>query len=88
MNVLSLFDGISCGYLALKKVGIDVDKYWASEIEPIMLLNFPYLSFAKKKHPALRLGIFSLVEVRGIALASRLGHRGSGSPLGCHSLPL
>ena len=48
MNVLSLFDGISCGYLALKKVGIDVDKYWASEIEPIMLLNFPYLSFAKK----------------------------------------
>ena len=58
MNVLSLFDGISCGYLALKKVGIDVDKYWASEIEPIMLLNFPYLSFAKKKHPAFRLGIF------------------------------
>lgn len=34
MNVLSLFDGISCGYLALKRVGINVDKYWASEIEP------------------------------------------------------
>lgn len=34
MNVLSLFDGISCGYLALKKVGLQVDKYYASEIEP------------------------------------------------------
>lgn len=34
MNVLSLFDGISCGYLALKKVGVHIDKYYASEIEP------------------------------------------------------
>lgn len=34
MNVLSLFDGIGCGYLALKKAGIQVDKYYASEIEP------------------------------------------------------
>lgn len=34
MNVLSLFDGISCGYLALNKVGIPIDKYYASEIEP------------------------------------------------------
>lgn len=34
MNILSLFDGISCGYLALKKVGIHIDNYYASEIEP------------------------------------------------------
>lgn len=34
MNVLSLFDGISCGYLALKRVGIHIDNYYASEIEP------------------------------------------------------
>lgn len=34
MNVLSLFDGISCGYLALKKAGIQIDNYYASEIEP------------------------------------------------------
>ena len=34
MNVLSLFDGISCGRLALKRAGINVDKYYASEIEP------------------------------------------------------
>ena len=34
MNVLSLFDGISCGHLALERAGIQVDKYYASEIEP------------------------------------------------------
>lgn len=33
MNVLSLFDGISCGKLALKRANIVVDKYYASEIE-------------------------------------------------------
>ena len=33
MNVLSLFDGISCGRLALKKAGIKVDKYYASEVD-------------------------------------------------------
>ena len=33
MNVLSLFDGISCGQLALQKAGIKVDKYFASEID-------------------------------------------------------
>lgn len=34
MNVLSLFDGISCGYAALKRAGIPFDKYYSSEIEP------------------------------------------------------
>lgn len=34
MNVLSLFDGIGCGMLALKQCGIKVDTYFASEIEP------------------------------------------------------
>jgi DNA (cytosine-5)-methyltransferase 3A len=33
MNVLSLFDGISCGQLALEKVGIETENYFASEIE-------------------------------------------------------
>lgn len=33
MNVLSLFDGISCGRVALERAGIEVDKYYASEIE-------------------------------------------------------
>lgn len=33
MNVLSLFDGISCGQLALKRAGIEYDNYYASEID-------------------------------------------------------
>jgi DNA (cytosine-5)-methyltransferase 3A len=33
MNVLSLFDGISCGMIALERVGIKVDNYYASEIK-------------------------------------------------------
>jgi site-specific DNA-cytosine methylase len=33
MNILSLFDGISCGRVALERAGIKVDKYYASEID-------------------------------------------------------
>jgi len=33
MNVLSLFDGISCGMVALDRAGIKVDNYYASEID-------------------------------------------------------
>jgi len=33
MNVLSLFDGMSCLQIALEKAGIKVDKYFASEID-------------------------------------------------------
>jgi len=33
INVLSLFDGISCGQIALERVGVDVDNYFASEID-------------------------------------------------------
>ena len=32
-NVLSLFDGMSCGRIALEKAGINIDKYYASEID-------------------------------------------------------
>ena len=33
MNVLSLFDGMSCGQIALERARIKVDKYFASEIK-------------------------------------------------------
>ena len=33
MKVLSLFDGISCGMVALERAGIKVDKYTAYEID-------------------------------------------------------
>ena len=45
MNVLSLFDGMSCGQLALQKAGIKYDKYFASEIDKdaikVTQHNFP-----------------------------------------------
>jgi len=45
INVLSLFDGMSCGQIALKKLGIEVDSYFASEIDPYGIQvtkdNFP-----------------------------------------------
>lgn len=45
MNVLSLFDGISCGQLALIRSDIKYDKYFASEIEKeaikVTQSNFP-----------------------------------------------
>ncbi len=33
MNILSLFDGISCGQVALNRAGIKYDNYFASEID-------------------------------------------------------
>ena len=33
MNVLSLFDGMSCGQIALNKAGIKYGKYFSSEID-------------------------------------------------------
>lgn len=45
MNVLSLFDGMSCGQIALRELGIKVDNYFASEIDKHAIaqtqLNFP-----------------------------------------------
>lgn len=45
MKVLSLFDGIACGHIALDRVGIPVERYVAYEIEPsamkIALHNYP-----------------------------------------------
>ena len=33
MNVLSLFDDMSCGHIALDKAGVQVDNYFASEVD-------------------------------------------------------
>ena len=45
MNVLSLFDGMSCGQIALEKLGIPVNKYFAAEIDKYAIkvtqANFP-----------------------------------------------
>ena len=45
LKVLSLFDGMSCGQLALQRLGIEVDTYYASEIDKYAIqvtqANFP-----------------------------------------------
>ena len=45
MNVLSLFDGMSCGRIALDRLGIEVDNYYASEIDKyaikVSAANYP-----------------------------------------------
>lgn len=45
INVLSLFDGISCGMVALDKLGIKVHKYVAYEIDHDAII------ISKKNHP-------------------------------------
>ncbi len=45
MKVLSLFDGMSCSHIALDRLGINVDEYYASEIDKYALkvsqANYP-----------------------------------------------
>lgn len=45
INVLSLFDGMSCGQQALERTGIKVSKYYASEIDnhaiTVTMANYP-----------------------------------------------
>ena len=56
MNVLSLFDGMSCGQQALERQGIKVDKYYASEIDKYAI------SITQKNYPGtIQLG--SVVDV-------------------------
>lgn len=45
MKVLSLFDGISCGRVALERAGIKVDRYYASEIDKYAI------QIAQKNYP-------------------------------------
>ena len=45
MNVISFFDGMSCGQIALNKLGVKVENYFASEIDKFAIqqtqYNFP-----------------------------------------------
>lgn len=45
MNVLSLFDGMSCGQIALNRAGVKYDNYFASEIDKpaikVTMANYP-----------------------------------------------
>jgi len=45
INVLSLFDGISCGQVALERAGIKINNYYACEIKKdaiaVTMDNYP-----------------------------------------------
>ena len=63
INVISLFDGISAGQVALQRAGIAVDKYYASEIDKYAI------TVTMKNHP----NTIQIGDVRGVDV-SKLEH--------------
>ncbi len=63
MNVLSLFDGISCGYEALVRAGVAIDVYYASEVD------VDAMDVAKANHP----DIIEIGDVRKVSYDSKKG---------------
>ena len=61
INVLSLFDGMSCGQIALNKLGIEVDNYFASEIDEKAIF------IAQKNYPNTK-QLGSITELNGAEL--------------------
>ena len=78
INVLSLFDGISCGQIALERAMIEVENYFASEIEEraieVTMDNYPNTK---------QLG--NVTKVKGVELP-KIGLLIGGSP--CQSFSL
>jgi site-specific DNA-cytosine methylase len=61
MNVLSLFDGMSCGQQALERAGIKVDNYYASEIDKHAI------SITQKNYPGtIQLGSVVNVDINNL----------------------
>ena len=63
MNVLSLFDGCGMSYVGLKRLGIPVTKYYASEVDP-----YP-IKVAMANHP----DIIQLGDVQHVGIAFKEG---------------
>ena len=61
MNVLSLFDGMSCGQIALERAGIKVDNYYASEIDE------KAIKITQHNYPNTK-QIGSVLDVKGVDL--------------------
>ena len=69
MIVLSLFDGISCGKLALDRAKIKVDKYYASEVNPYAI------KVSKKNHP----DIIHIGDIRKVSYSYGILYTENGS---------
>ena len=57
LRVLSLFDGISCGMVALERAGIPIEKYYASEIDEYAM------KISNKNYPE----IIQLGDIRNVS---------------------
>lgn len=61
MNVLSLFDGISCGQVALERAGIKVSNYYASEIDKYAI------KITQRNHPkTIQLGDIETINLMSL----------------------
>ena len=58
MNVLSLFDGISCAYEAFNRAGVKVANYYACEIDKNAIL------ISNKRHPTIQRPVNDVRELR------------------------
>lgn len=64
MNVLSLFDGMSCGQIALNRAGIKYDNYYASEIDKYAI------QVTQKNYPnTIQLGDITKVKAKLLCLS-------------------
>lgn len=73
MNVLSLCDGMSIAHIALDKIGIHVDKYFAAEIKPIAL------KVTKENYPnTIHIGDVNKVKYKGGILYTENGNYNVG----------
>ena len=81
MNVLSLFDGMSCGRIALDELGIEVNSYFASEV------NKYAIKIAKKNHPnTIQLGDINNLDENTLKQLPKINLLIGGSP--CQNLSI
>lgn len=75
MNVLSLFDGISCGMIALERANIKVDNYYSSEIEKSAI------EISNKNYPNItRMGDITKIDEEKLKSLPRIDLILAGSP--------
>ena len=75
MNVLSLFDGISCGMIALERANIKVDNYYSSEIEKSAI------DISKKNYPnIIRMGDITKINKETLNNLPKIDLILAGSP--------
>lgn len=75
MNILSLFDGISCGRVALDRANINVDNYYSSEIEKSAI------EISNKNYPGIiRLGDVTKINDKVLKSLPKIDLILAGSP--------